>query len=143
MGADGLSRLPMMDNVPQASMQSLMSLNNLDRSYDDFPIDMQCIAREQERDAKIQRLIKGKKHEKNHVDTCDSCQRNKHTNKKAYGKLPLVPALRNKEPWQTVHVDCGGPRTIRYVDNETGQIVLFEVHVLGMVDAGTNWCEVA
>jgi hypothetical protein len=79
----------------------------------------------------------------NHVDTCNSCQRNKHTNKKAYGKLPRVPALQNKEPWQTVHVDCGGPWTIRYVNNETGRIVLFEIHVLGMVDAGTNWCEVA
>ncbi len=42
--ADGLSRLPMMDGVPQASMQSLMSLNNLDRSNDDFPIDMRRIA---------------------------------------------------------------------------------------------------
>ena len=79
----------------------------------------------------------------NHVDTCDSCQRNKHTKKKAYGKLPLVPALRNKEPWQTVHVDCGGPWTIRYFYDKTGQIVSFEVHVLGMVDASTNWCEVA
>ena len=109
---------------------------------DDFPIDMRCIAIEQKKDVKIQRLIKGKKHEKvigsnivdgvhvitfhgkvwvpenlqerlvewyhnvlqhagknrmintigqtfawkglatsvgNHVDTCDSCQRNKHT----------------------------------------------------------------
>ena len=79
----------------------------------------------------------------NHVDTCDSCQRNKHTNKKAYEKLPLVLALRNKEPRQTVHIDCGGPWTIRYVNNKTGRIVLFEVHVLGMVNASTNWCEVA
>ena len=65
------------------------------------------------------------------------------THKKACRKLPLVPDLRNKEPWQTVHVDCGGPWTIRYVNNETGKIVSFEVHVLGMVDADTNWCEVA
>jgi hypothetical protein len=63
-GADGLSQLPLMDNIPQASMQSLMSLNNLDRLNDDFPIDMQCIATEQKKDVKIQRLIKGKKHEK-------------------------------------------------------------------------------
>ena len=79
----------------------------------------------------------------NHGGTCNSCQRNKHTNKKAYGKLPLVLALRRKEPWQTVHVNCGGPWTIRYFVDETGQIILFEFHVLGMVDAGTNWCEVA
>jgi hypothetical protein len=31
---------------------------------DDFPIDMRCIAIEQKKDVKIQRLIKGKKHEK-------------------------------------------------------------------------------
>jgi hypothetical protein len=48
-GADGLSQLPLMDNIPQASMQSLMSLNNLDRLNDDFPIDMQCIATESKR----------------------------------------------------------------------------------------------
>ncbi len=64
MCADGLSQLPMMDGVPQASMQSLMSLNNLDHSNDDFPIDMRCIAIEQKKDAKIERLIKGKKYEK-------------------------------------------------------------------------------
>jgi len=46
-GADSLSRLPMMDDVPQASMHSLMSLNNLDRLNDDFPIDMRHIADEQ------------------------------------------------------------------------------------------------
>ena len=48
-GADGLSQLPMMDYVPQASMKSLMSLNNLDRSNDDFPVDMRHITREQEK----------------------------------------------------------------------------------------------
>ena len=78
-----------------------------------------------------------------HVDTCNSCQRNKHTNKKAYGKLPLVPALRNKEPWQTVHVDCGGPWKIRFECEETKKILTFDIHVIGMVDASTNWCEVA
>jgi hypothetical protein len=54
----------MMDNIPQASMQNLMSLNNLDCSNDDFPIDMRCITIEQQRDAKIQRLIETKKLEK-------------------------------------------------------------------------------
>ena len=51
--------------------------------------------------------------------------------------------MQNKEPWQTVHVDCGGPWTTRYFNKETVQIVLFKVHVLGMVNAGMNWCEVA
>ncbi len=171
-GADGLSRLLMDDEVPPARMQSLMAIDNLDRSNDEFPVDMQHIVQEQQKDAKLQKIIRSQKHENvissncvdgvhvitfhgkvwvpesvqarlvewyhnvlqhagkncmvntigqtfawkglatsvvDHVDTCNSCQRNKHTNKKAYRKLPLVPALRNKEPWQTVHVDCGGP----------------------------------
>lgn len=205
-GADGLSRLPMDDVVPSTAMQSLMTINNLDRSNYDFPVDMRHIASEQQKDVKMQKLINGRKHEKvigstvvdgvhvvtyhkkvwvpesvqerlvewyhsvlqhagknrmvntigqtfawrgltesvaNHVDTCDSCQCNKHSNKKAYGKLPLVSSLRNKEPWQTVHVDCGGPWTIRYQHKDTNQIIKFEIHVIGMVDACTNWCEVA
>ena len=45
-------------------MHSLMSLNNLDRSNDDFPIDMRHIADEQKKDMKMQKLIRGRKHEK-------------------------------------------------------------------------------
>jgi hypothetical protein len=51
--------------------------------------------------------------------------------------------LRNKEPWQTVHVDCGGPWKIRFECEETKKILTFDIHVIGMVDASTNWCEVA
>jgi hypothetical protein len=39
-GADGLSRLPMDDKVPPASMKSLMAIDNLDHSNDDFPVDV-------------------------------------------------------------------------------------------------------
>jgi len=48
-----------------------------------------------------------------HVASCDSCQRNKHSNKKSYGKIPITPALRNKNPWEKVQLDCCGPWTIK------------------------------
>ena len=76
-----------------------------------------------------------------HVATCDSCQRNKQSNKKQYGKLPLVSALRNKNPWERVHVDCGGPWKIRFTKGETGTITSFDVHLLAIVDACTKWTE--
>ncbi len=41
-----------------------------------------------------------------YVASCDSCQRNKHSNKKSHGKIPLTPALRDKNPWDKVQVDC-------------------------------------
>jgi hypothetical protein len=79
----------------------------------------------------------------NHVATCDSCQRNKVSNKKQYGKLPLVPALRNKEPWEKIQVDCAGPWTIRYNNAITGKVSTFQIFLMSMVDLGINWCEFA
>ena len=76
-----------------------------------------------------------------HMETCDSCQCNKQSNKKQYGKLPLVPALQNKNPWEKVHVDCGGPWKIRYTNEETGIISSFDVHILAIVDACMKWTE--
>ena len=35
-----------------------------------------------------------------HITTCNSCQCNKHSKKQQYGKLPLVPVLCNKQPWE-------------------------------------------
>ena len=51
-------------------------------------------------------------------------KKNKHgykliLNKKSYGKIPLIPALRDKNPWEVVHVDCCGPWKIRWLDEET------------------------
>jgi len=62
-GVDGLSQLPMDDEIPPASMKSLMAIDNLDRSNDNFPVDMRQIAREQQRDAKMQKIIRNRKHE--------------------------------------------------------------------------------
>lgn len=44
-----------------------------------------------------------------HVTSCNSCQRNKQSNKKQYGKLPLIPAMHNRNPWEKIQVNCCGP----------------------------------
>ena len=78
-----------------------------------------------------------------HVASCDSCQCNKQSNKKPYGKIPLTPALRNKGPWEKVQVDCCGPWTIRYKNEVTGRISNFSIHLLSMVDVCNGWPEFA
>ncbi len=55
-----------------------------------------------------------------HVASCDSCQRNKLSNKKPHGKIPLTQALHNKNPWDKVQVDCCGPWTVCYKNTATG-----------------------
>jgi hypothetical protein len=50
------------------------------------------------------------------IKSCDRCQKHRQSNKKRYGKVPLVSALRNKEPWECVHVDCICPFKIQVED---------------------------
>ena len=76
-----------------------------------------------------------------HIDTCDSCQCNKLLNKKAYDKITLVPALQNKDPWKKVHLDCCSPWKICFHNPETGTIFTFDIHLLSMVNACTEWIE--
>ena len=76
---------------------------------------------------------------KKHILTCASCQRNKCMNKKVYGKIPLTSALRDKQPWEVVHINCCGPWKIRWHDDESGRMHSFEIHLLSMVDACTAW----
>ena len=78
-----------------------------------------------------------------HVKSCDQCQRHKITGKLNYGHLPLVSALRDKEPFEKVHVDCAGPWTVRLNDNTPTKEIEYKIHILSMVDAATNWCELA
>jgi hypothetical protein len=78
-----------------------------------------------------------------HVASCDSCQRNKHSNKKSYGKIPLNPALRNRNPWEKVQVDCCGPWTIRWHNEATGKVSSVKIHILSMVDVCIGWPEFA
>ncbi len=74
------------------------------------------------------------------VRSCDTCQRHKQSNKKLYGKVPLVSALCNKEPWESVHVDCIGPFKIQVEDTNKWAHIL-EIHCLTMVDSCMNWSE--
>ncbi len=76
-----------------------------------------------------------------HVASCDSCQRNKHSNKKAHGKIPLTTALRFKNPWDKVQVDCCRPWTIRYKNEVTDRISSFQIHLVSMVDVCNGWPE--
>jgi hypothetical protein len=55
-------------------------------------------------------------------------------------KVPLVSVPRNKEPWESVHVDCIGPFKIQVEDTNKRALIL-EVHCLTMVDSCTNWSE--
>jgi transposase InsO family protein len=74
------------------------------------------------------------------VRSWDTCQRHKQSNKKLYGKVPLVSALRDKESWESIHVDCIGPFKIQVEDTNKRAHIL-EIHCLTMVDSCTNWSE--
>jgi hypothetical protein len=78
-----------------------------------------------------------------HILSCDECQRNKNTNKRSYGHIPLTPALRDKDPWEVVHVDCCGPWKIKWFNEETGETKTFDIYLMSMVDACTGWSEFA
>jgi hypothetical protein len=78
-----------------------------------------------------------------HIRTCDQCQRHKIVGKPHYGILPLVPALQDKKPFEKVHVDCAGPWTVKFTDGPMTTDSKYEIFVLTMVDACTNWAELA
>jgi hypothetical protein len=71
------------------------------------------------------------------VKSCDTCQRQKQSNKKLYGKVPLVSAVHDKEPWECIHVDCIGPFKIQVEDTNKRAHIL-EIHCLTMVNTCTN-----
>ena len=75
------------------------------------------------------------------VRSCDTCQRHKITGKKQYGKIPLTPALRDKEPWQVVHIDCNGPWDIQYENEITGEQQNQKLNLLTISDACLGWVE--
>jgi hypothetical protein len=76
-----------------------------------------------------------------HVTSCDNCQRNKNINKKAYVKIPLTSLLHDKNPLETVHINCCSPWKIRYHNKDTRKISKFKIHLLSMVKACTSWSE--
>ncbi|KAL7463900.1 hypothetical protein ACHAXS_004253 [Conticribra weissflogii] len=75
------------------------------------------------------------------VRSCDICQRYKITGKKNYGKIPLTPALQDKEPWEVVHIDCTGPWDIQYENDITGEIQNQKLDLLTISDACLGWVE--
>eukprot|EP00804_Cyclotella_cryptica_P005306 CCRYP_015788-RA/>CCRYP_015788-RA protein AED:0.17 eAED:0.18 QI:0/0/0/1/1/1/2/0/513 len=78
-----------------------------------------------------------------HVRTCNQCQHHKIVGKPNYSILPLVPALQDKKPFEKVHVDCAGPWTVKINDEPMTAESNYEIFVLTMVDACTNWDELA
>ena len=79
----------------------------------------------------------------NHIKTCDACQRHKITGKGHYGQMPIVSSLRDKDPFEKVYVDCAGPWTVRVKNDVTHDLSDYKIHILTMVDAATNWPELA
>lgn len=57
--------------------------------------------------------------------------------------MPLVSALRDKDPFEKVHVDCTGPWTVHIKSDITGELSPYKIHILTMVDAAANWVELA
>ena len=74
-----------------------------------------------------------------YVKSCDECQRHKIVGKPNYGEVPETPPQREKDPFEKVHVDCAGPWKVKVTDGVTTEE--YTIHVMTMVDAGTNWCE--
>ena len=77
-----------------------------------------------------------------HCRTCNVCQKFKLGGKNNHGLIPLVQALRDKDPWEKLMADCAGPWTIK-VKAENGEIVKFTIHICSMMDACTGWVELA
>jgi len=75
-----------------------------------------------------------------YVRTCKECQTQKITGKSMYGKLPLVPALRDKMPWEKVQVDCVGPWSVK-VKQANGEITPYKIHLMSMIDLCTGFPE--
>ncbi len=57
--------------------------------------------------------------------------------------MPLVSALHNKDPFKKVHIDCTEPWTVWVKSDVTVELSQFKLHILTMVDAATNWLELA
>ncbi len=77
------------------------------------------------------------------VKHCEECQRFKIMGKNKYGHIPLTPALRDKEPWEVIHLDCTGPWTIKFQNESTNEVFKKDINLLTMIDACTGWVEFA
>jgi len=73
---------------------------------------------------------------KHYCRTCDTCQRNKVSAKKKYGKLPEKEA-EAATPWNRVDLDMVGPLSVHTPDGKTHQLL-----ALTMIDPATGWFEI-
>ena len=69
-----------------------------------------------------------------HVETCDTCQKNKRQRKK-YGHLP--PKVAEDTPWQILCVDLIGPYTIKRKNKRP-----LKLKCLTLIDPATSWFEI-
>jgi hypothetical protein len=74
---------------------------------------------------------------------CNEGQCHKIVDKHHYGILPLIPALRDKKHFEKIQLDCAGPWSVRVKDGPLTRDIKYEIFVLTMVDACTNWIELA
>ena len=77
-----------------------------------------------------------------YIKKCLECQRFIITDKKNYGKLPLITFDRSK-PWDVVHIDMIGPWTVTFIqvkDNVTTEMKK-EFKYLITVERTTSWLE--
>ena len=82
-----------------------------------------------------------RKQVESHVSSCDECQRYKITGQHKHGKLPLVPALRDKKPWEKIQVDCCGPWKVKVNNKAMGEKVEYTIHLLSIVNLCLGWPE--
>lgn len=67
------------------------------------------------------------------TQTCPTCQKAKKTGKR-YGQLPAKKLVSN--PWEVLHVDLYGPKTVKRTDGTT-----LKFQVMTMIDPVTGWFE--
>ena len=70
-----------------------------------------------------------------HVKTCDRCQKGKPKQRRKYGHLP--PKIAEVTPWKSVCVDLIGPYTIKGKDG-----TILDFMCLTMIDPATGWFEI-
>lgn len=56
-------------------------------------------------------------------------------------KILLTLAIRNKEPWQVVYINCTGPWDILYKSDITDKTITYKLNLLTITDACSGWTE--
>ena len=75
-----------------------------------------------------------------YIRTCDTCQKQKTGGRRNHGLIPLAGALRDKNAWEKIMVDCAGSWKIR-VKLGTSETTTLTFHVCSMINSGAGWVE--